>query len=76
MYVSTPDGVRSGICNVGPRRVGDRRRDDGDYVESGAPASSDSGPKIGFSTATPHKTVLQIMSPATQGAKNLGDAGP
>jgi hypothetical protein len=43
MYASTLDGVRSGICNVGPLRVGDRRRDDGDYVESGAPASSDSG---------------------------------
>jgi len=45
MYASMLDSVRSGICNVDPRRVGDCRRDDGHYVESGAPASSDSGIK-------------------------------
>lgn len=42
MYASTLDSVRSGICNVGPRRIGDPRRGDGDYVESGVPESPDS----------------------------------
>jgi hypothetical protein len=41
MYASMLDSVRSGICNVGPWRVGDRR-DAGDYVESGASASFNS----------------------------------
>jgi hypothetical protein len=45
MYASTLDSVRSRICNVGPPARWRLSRDDGDYVESGELASSDSRAK-------------------------------
>jgi hypothetical protein len=36
MYASTPDRVRSGICNAAPSRVGDHQRGE-DYAESDPP---------------------------------------
>jgi len=62
MYTSMLDGVRSGICNVGPRRVGDVDATTGIMWSPARRHHPIPAPKIGFSTATPHKTVLQIMA--------------